>query len=100
MGQWFNGGEHFPIFNVNGFIVGINICWDNNFPENASILAKQGAEILLSPHAMVGAEKGTTAEDWCNGRIAFLRGTSIFYGLHIIACNHWGEINAPDGNLL
>jgi predicted amidohydrolase len=96
MGNWFSGGKEFPIFEINGFKIGINICYDNSFPENPAALAKQGAEILLAPFAINGS-KDSSAEDWCEDKLAFLKGTSLFYGLQVIGCNHAGIVDSPDG---
>ena len=46
----YKGGTEFPVFDVCGFKVGINICADKSFPEAARIMAIKGAEIILMPH--------------------------------------------------
>jgi len=99
MGQWFDGGEDFPVFDIDEVKVGINICWDNMFPENAQALARQGAEVLLSPFA-IATKAGAAAEEWCNKQTAYLMGTAIFTGMHVIGCNHCGEVVAPNGDLI
>lgn len=44
-------GNHFPIFKVGDFKVGIAICYDNSFPEVYRCYATQGCDIILSPYA-------------------------------------------------
>ena len=49
---YFSSGNHgFPVFETKFAPIGIQICWDNFFPEGSRILALKGAKILFSPTA-------------------------------------------------
>ena len=48
---YYKGGREIPVFDVGPVKVGISICYDNQFPEVARVLALRGAEVLLMPHA-------------------------------------------------
>lgn len=48
---YYKGGREIPVFDIGFCRVGIVICYDNQFPEVARILALRGADILLMPHA-------------------------------------------------
>lgn len=48
---YFRFGSKFPVFNVEGWPVGIMICYDTFFPEVARTLALKGAELLVAPFA-------------------------------------------------
>ncbi len=48
---YYEGGSEMPVFNIGKCRLGMVICYDNSFPEVARILALQGAEVLLMPHA-------------------------------------------------
>jgi predicted amidohydrolase len=48
---YYEAGSEMPVFNMGKCRLGIVICYDNSFPEVARILALQGAEVLLMPHA-------------------------------------------------
>jgi predicted amidohydrolase len=48
---YYRGGREIPVFGVGPCKVGIVICYDNQFPEVARVLALRGAEVLLMPHA-------------------------------------------------
>ena len=48
---YYKGGREIPVFDVGPCKVGIVICYDNQFPEVARVLALRGAEVLLMPHA-------------------------------------------------
>jgi predicted amidohydrolase len=49
--QFYKGGRDITVFDVGPCRVGIVICYDNQFPEVARVLALRGAEVLLMPHA-------------------------------------------------
>lgn len=48
---FYKGGREIPVFDIGKCKVGSIICYDNQFPEPARILALRGADILLMPHA-------------------------------------------------
>jgi N-carbamoylputrescine amidase len=48
---YYKGGIEVPVFDVGLCKVGIVICYDNQFPEVARILALRGADVILMPHA-------------------------------------------------
>lgn len=45
------GGDGFPVVELNGWRVGLLICYDVEFPENTRRLALAGAELMLVPTA-------------------------------------------------
>ncbi len=45
------GPDHFPVVELDGWKVGLLICYDIEFPENARRLALAGAELILVPTA-------------------------------------------------
>ena len=45
------GNLGFPVFKTKFAAIGVQICWDNFFPEGSRILALKGAEIIFSPTA-------------------------------------------------
>lgn len=47
----YKGGRDIPVFDLGFCKVGTVICYDNQFPEIARILALRGAELILMPHA-------------------------------------------------
>jgi predicted amidohydrolase len=48
---YYKGGRDLNVFDLGKCKVGIVICYDNQFPEVARILALRGADVLLMPHA-------------------------------------------------
>ena len=49
--NFYKGGRDISVFDVGRCKVGVIICYDNQFPEVARVLALRGAEVLLMPHA-------------------------------------------------
>jgi N-carbamoylputrescine amidase len=55
---YFSSGNHgFPVFNTKVAPIGVQICWDNFFPEGSRILALKGAKIIFSPTAAAFASQ-------------------------------------------
>src|SRR5476649_1290721 len=48
---YYKGGRELPVFDIGPCKVGMVICYDNQFPEIARILALRGADVILMPHA-------------------------------------------------
>jgi predicted amidohydrolase len=48
---FYKGGRDLPVFDLGKCRVASIICYDNQFPEIARILALRGADVLLMPHA-------------------------------------------------
>ncbi len=46
---YFSPGSEFPVFDLCGTKVGIQICYDRKYPEGSRLLALKGAEILFMP---------------------------------------------------
>lgn len=46
---YFSPGAEFPVFELDGVKIGIQICYDRKFPEGSRALALKGAEILFMP---------------------------------------------------
>jgi beta-ureidopropionase len=100
---YFSSGEAgFPVFETSKGKIGVQICWDNLFPEGARILALKGAEIVFSPNAAslnshALWERAITANAFANNlfifrvnRVGQEEGIS-FYGRSFCA-DPWGEM--------
>jgi predicted amidohydrolase len=48
---YYKGGRELPVFDIGSCKIGIVICYDNQFPEVARVLALRGAEVICMPHA-------------------------------------------------
>ncbi|HMK75039.1 MAG TPA: nitrilase-related carbon-nitrogen hydrolase [Thermodesulfobacteriota bacterium] len=55
---YFSSGNHgFPVFRTKFAPIGVQICWDNFFPEGSRILTLKGAKILFCPTAAAFASQ-------------------------------------------
>jgi predicted amidohydrolase len=48
---YYKGGRDLTVFDIGPCQVGIVICYDNQFPEVARVLALRGADVICMPHA-------------------------------------------------
>jgi len=85
------GNLGFPVFRTQLATIGIQMCWDNFFPEGSRILALKGAQIIFCPTACAFAsfqkwEKMISANAIANGVFCFRvnrvgqEGEQSFYG--------------------
>lgn len=49
--NYYKGGREILVFDIGRCKVGTVICYDNQFPEVARVMALRGADVLLMPHA-------------------------------------------------
>jgi predicted amidohydrolase len=47
----YKGGKDINVFDIGKCKIGVVICYDNQFPEIARVLALRGADVILMPHA-------------------------------------------------
>jgi N-carbamoylputrescine amidase len=96
------GDAGFPVFETSQGKIGIQICWDNLFPEGSRILALKGAEIILAPTAASQDthslwEKAISANAFANNLSVFRvnrvgrENGLAFYGRSFCA-GPWGEM--------
>jgi predicted amidohydrolase len=57
---FYKGGREITVFDIGKCKVGTVICYDNQFPEVARVLALRGADVILMPHA---AREGRWTDD-------------------------------------
>lgn len=79
--------------------LGVQVCWDQWYPEGARLMALQGAEILIYPTA-IGYESSDTPEEQRRQREAWMtvqRGHAVANGLPVIAVNRTGFEPDPSG---
>ena len=63
------GNLGFPVFETSLAKVGVQICWDNFFPEGSRILALRGAQIIFAPTAAAFASQSRWEKVICANAI-------------------------------
>jgi N-carbamoylputrescine amidase len=80
-------------------VLGVQVCWDQWYPEGARLMALQGAELLIYPTAIgwessdTEEEKGRQLEAWKTVQ----RGHAVANGIPVIAVNRAGHEEDPSG---
>ncbi len=80
--------------------LGVQVCWDQWYPEGARLMALQGAEILIYPTA-IGWESSDTDDEKARQREAWItvqRGHAVANGLPVITVNRVGHEPDPSGH--
>ena len=80
-------------------ILGVQVCWDQWFPEGARLMALQGAEILIYPTA-IGYESTDSIDEQERQRNAWQtiqRGHAVANGLYVVTVNRVGYEDDPSG---
>ncbi|MGA1796075.1 MAG: nitrilase-related carbon-nitrogen hydrolase [bacterium] len=52
------GDLGFPVFSTRWAVIGVQMCWDNFYPEGCRILALKGAQVIFCPTACAFASQG------------------------------------------
>jgi N-carbamoylputrescine amidase len=82
------GDRGFPVFKTSCLTLGVQICWDNFFPEGSRSLALSGAQLIVAPTA--AAMK--THERWQTAIAA----NSITNGVFCLRVNRTGSEESQD----
>jgi len=103
------GDLGYPVFPTGFATLGIQICWDNFFPEGSRILALKGAELILAPTATSTLaaipkwEKMIASHAIANGIFVFRinrvgrEGKIAFYGRSFCVDPHGEFLCEPSG---
>lgn len=79
--------------------LGVQVCWDQWYPEGARLMALQGADLLIYPTA-IGYESSDTPGEQTRQREAWTtvqRGHAVANGLPVITVNRVGHEVDPSG---
>jgi N-carbamoylputrescine amidase len=77
------GDLGFPVMETRFARVGVQICWDNFFPEGTRILALKGAQVVFAPTAAAFASQ----EKWARA----ISANAAFNGIYIFRVNRVGQ---------
>jgi N-carbamoylputrescine amidase len=104
----FAAGDAVPLFEAAGVRFGIQLCYDAHFPELATRMAIDGADVIFMPHASPRGTPDEKRRSW----MRHLPARAFDNGLFVVACNALGDNGAglefpgvalvigPDGRVL
>lgn len=93
------GDTGFRPINTSIGRLGVQICWDQWYPEGARLMALQGAEILIYPTA-IGYNSEDNEAEIARQREAWItvqRGHAVANNLHVVTVNRTGYEPDPSG---
>lgn len=93
------GDLGFELIDTSVGRLGVQVCWDQWYPEGARLMALRGADLLIYPTA-IGYESSDTPEEQARQREAWStvqRGHAVANGLPVIAVNRTGHEPDPSG---
>jgi N-carbamoylputrescine amidase len=82
------GDLGFPVFETEFGVIGVQICWDNFFPEGTRVLALKGAQMIFAPTAAAFASH----KRW----ETVISGNAISNGVYIFRVNRVGSEEKQD----
>ncbi len=82
----FSPGDQVPLFTHGGLNFGIQLCYDAHFPELTTLMALEGADAVVLPHA---SPRGTPAGKMASW-LRHLTARAFDNGVYILACNATG----------
>lgn len=104
----FSQGKQIPLFKILDVNLGIQLCYDAHFPELATRMAVDGADVIFMPHASPRGKPQEKLDSWMRHLTARAFDNAVF----IVACNQVGEnklglefpglavVVGPSGNIL
>ena len=94
-----HGDDDFLPIKTSVGVLGVQVCWDQWYPEGARLMALRGAELLIYPTAIGYAASDTPEEQQRQLRAWQLvqRGHAVANGLPVIAVNRVGHEPDPSG---
>ena len=83
---YFEEGSSFPVCEIKGVRIGMQLCWESHIPQISACYRKQGAELLLFPYAS-GMSGEKCRENWS----VHLPARASDNGCFALACNLLSE---------
>lgn len=81
-----SAGASIPLFEIDGWRFGVQLCYDAHFPELTTRMALDGADVIFFPHA---SPRGTPQGKFDSWR-RHLPARAFDNGLFVVACNQTG----------
>ncbi len=90
--QTFTAGKSVPVFHIDEFCFGIQLCYDAHFPELSTIMTEKGVDAIFFPHASPRLTPVEKYDSW----MRHLPARAFDNSIYVVACNQ----NGNNGNKL
>ncbi len=94
----FSPGKAFPVWDVDGFRFGFNICADGRSPDTIKILKEAKVDVVHHPHGNY-LSLGRDSEEWTRGKVVYFVPRATLSRAYILINNSAGDIDTPSGKL-
>jgi predicted amidohydrolase len=92
----FSAGVGFPIFDIDDFKLGVNICYDGRFPDTIEAMREARVDVIHHPHGnWLG--QGKDAEEWTRGKLVYFVARAVHARAYILINNSAGDTAHPVG---
>jgi predicted amidohydrolase len=92
----FSPGTEFPVWDIEGFRLGINICADGRQEDTIQAMKDAGVDVIHHPHGNV-LGLGRDAEEWTRGKMVYFVPRATFARAYILINNSAGDTPMPGG---
>jgi len=92
----FSPGKEFPIFDIDRFRLGINICADGRQEDTIQAMRDAKVDMIHHPHGNY-LSLGKDAEEWTRGKMVYFVPRATFSRAYILINNSAGDTKHPRG---
>lgn len=93
----FKDGTKFLFFNIKGWKIGVNICFDGRNQDTIEAMKKAGVDIIHHPHGNCSGDTfGYEAEFWTRSKICYFVPRAVHSRSYILI-NNSAEVSTLDG---
>ena len=92
----FSPGKEFPVWDIDGFKLGINICADGRNEGTIKAMKDAEVDVIHHPHGN-WLSLGKDAEEWTRGKMVYFVARATFARAYILINNSAGDTELPEG---
>jgi predicted amidohydrolase len=92
----FSPGKDFPIFDIDGFRLGVNICADGRQEDTIQAMKEARVDMIHHPHGNY-LSLGKDGEEWTRGKMVYFVPRATFSRAYILINNSAGNTKHPRG---
>lgn len=93
----FAPGKSFPTWDVDGFRLGILICFDGRHADTLAAMKQAGVDIIHHPHGNTVGNLGRESEEWTRSKMVYFVPRAVESRAYMIVNNSAEETAQPGG---